>query len=83
MTFRSMQGVQPNMDVFTADAAHVGRVKTVRENDFLVDREHARDIYVPITMVNQVLDGEQRVELNLTEADVSRHDWENPPLLSS
>lgn len=80
MSSRSMMAVQFDMEVYTSDAARVGRVKTIRGQDFLVDREHARDVYVPVTMVKQVFDDERRVELTLTEADFRQHDWEHPPL---
>jgi hypothetical protein len=81
MNHRTMTAVQFGMDVYTSDVAWVGTVKSIREDDFLLDREHARDIYVPMSMVKQVLDGERRVELTVTEADFHHHDWEHPPLV--
>ncbi|CAN5807044.1 hypothetical protein BH23CHL2_BH23CHL2_33550 [soil metagenome] len=81
MSLKSSQEIQPYMEVFTADAIRIGRVKKVREDDILIDREHARDVFLPFRFVNLVITGEQRVDLSITEAEYNDHDWENPDLL--
>lgn len=81
MTMQSRFEVQPNMEVFTADAVRIGRVKNVREGDMLIDRDHARDVFVPRSLVNLVTDSEHRVDLSITEAEYKDRDWENPDLL--
>lgn len=81
MTMQSRLEVQPNMEVFTADAVRIGRVKNVREDDMLIDREHARDVFVPRSLVNLVTDSEHRVDLSITEAEYKDRDWESPDLL--
>jgi len=43
--------IQAGMDVVSIDGEHIGKVKEVREADFLVDRPLARDLWVPFTSV--------------------------------
>jgi hypothetical protein len=43
--------IQPGMDVVSIDGERLGRVKQVRETDFLLDRPLARDLWVPFTSV--------------------------------
>jgi hypothetical protein len=81
MSMQSVIEIQPNMEVFTADAVRVGRVKQVRDNDMLIDRHHGRDVYIPLTFVSRVLDTERRIDLTLTDAAYGDFDWEHPSLL--
>jgi hypothetical protein len=68
------------MEVFTADAVHIGRVKQIEGDKFLVDRKSARDIFVPLPLVSQVLPDERRVELGITEAEYDAQEWEHPDI---
>jgi hypothetical protein len=43
--------IHPGMDVVSIDGERIGKVKEVRDNDFLVDRPLARDLWVPFTAV--------------------------------
>jgi hypothetical protein len=43
--------IQVGMDVVSADGRPLGRVKEVREADFLLDRPMAHDLYVPFDKV--------------------------------
>ena|SRR5947208_934985 len=43
--------IQVGMDVMSVNGRHVGKVKEVRAEDFLLDRPLARDLYVPYTSV--------------------------------
>ncbi len=81
MSMQSLVEIQPNMEVYTSDAVLIGSIKQVREHDMLIDRTHHRDIFVPFTFVNLVVDTERRVELNITEKDYSDLDWEHPSII--
>ncbi|MEZ4521653.1 MAG: hypothetical protein R3A46_08435 [Thermomicrobiales bacterium] len=81
MSMQSLQEIQLNMNVYTSDAVEIGRIKKIRDHDILIDRPHARDIYVPFTFISQVLDAEQRVELSITEQEFNDHVWDNPPIM--
>lgn len=69
--------VTAGMLVVGADGRLLGRVKTVRSDDFLLDRELARDIYVPLSAVELV--GPDLVSLNVPSYDVDQLGWEQPP----
>lgn len=43
--------IRIGMDVLGRDGSPVGTVKEVRQDDFLVDRPLARDVYVPFSFV--------------------------------
>ncbi|MDQ6675260.1 MAG: PRC-barrel domain-containing protein [Chloroflexota bacterium] len=43
--------IQPGMDVVSIDGDHIGKVKGVREAEFLIGRPLARDVWVPFTAV--------------------------------
>lgn len=64
--------------VVGSDNGEVGRIKEVRQDDFLVDRPMARDVYVPFSAV-QGVNGNQ-VVLNVPSYDVDAMGWANPPL---
>jgi stress response protein YsnF len=70
--------VREGLDVICADDSLIGRVKEVRDRDFLVDRQLQRDIYVPFDAVRDVAaDG---VRLTVPADRVDRMGWANPPL---
>ena len=73
-----MNDLRSDMQVYTSDAAHVGQVKLIRDEDILIDREMQRDIFVPLNLVAQVLPDEERVELRITEHEFQDTDWEHP-----
>lgn len=81
MSIQSTMEIQPNMDVYTSDAVHIGKVKQVREHDMLIDRKHGRDVFIPFSFVNRVIDTERRVDLTLTDESYSDYEWEHPALI--
>jgi len=81
MSIQSLTEIQPSMEVYTADAVLVGRVKQIRDHDMLIDRKHGRDVYIPLTFVGRVLTGERRLDLTLTDEAFGDYDWEHPSLL--
>jgi hypothetical protein len=66
-------------EVLGADGAAVGRVKEVRDADFLVDRRGQRDVYVPFTAVAEATAG--RLRLTVPADAVDDQGWPNPSLL--
>ena len=75
---RMNRQIRPGMEVVGRDGEHVGEVKEVRSNDFLVDRSMARDIYIPFHACE--MRGGQ-IRLNIRENEVDNQDWEMPELL--
>ena len=71
-------GVQVGMKVIGTDGAAVGRVKELRESDFLLDLRLARDLYVPFDAVREVEAGQ--VVLNVKCGDVPYQHWPSPKL---
>ena len=67
-----------DMEVVGADDQPVGRVKEVRDGDFLVDRPSARDVYVPLDAVTDV--ASNRVRLNVQAHEVDDMGWPKPSL---
>ena len=55
--------VTVGMRVFGSDDLELGRVKEVREHDFLLDRPVQRDVYVPLSAIRQVEINVQRLNL--------------------
>jgi hypothetical protein len=70
--------LRQGMEVIGKNGKIVGRVKEVRDNDFLVDRDMARDVYVPFDAVDSI--GAQAM-LEVTADEVDNQDWETPDLL--
>ncbi|HET8632324.1 MAG TPA: DUF2382 domain-containing protein [Thermomicrobiales bacterium] len=70
--------VREGLDVICADDSLIGRVKEVRADDFLVDRQLQRDIYVPFDAVQDV--NANGVRLTVPADRVDRMGWANPPL---
>ena len=76
--------VRVGMDVAGADNGAIGRVKELRDADFLVDRPMARDVFVPYSAVmslpdlTETMGGGSRVVLNVTAAHVDRQGWPRP-----
>ena len=65
--------MQKGMDVVGRLGDYVGRVKEIREQDFLVDRPFSRDVYVPFNSIYAVTD---QVWLRIREDDLYRQEWQ-------
>jgi osmotically-inducible protein OsmY len=68
------------MNVYGRDGGFLGRVKLVREQDFLLDRPMARDYYVPFSAVRRT-NGD--IMLWITRDEIHTQHWEKPPLFGS
>lgn len=73
--------VKAEMEVYSKDGKPVGRVKTVREFDFLVDRRLKRDVYVPFAAVQEA--SGNAVMLNVQADAIDDLGWQHPPLTGS
>jgi hypothetical protein len=76
--------VQVGMDVTSIDGERIGKVKEVLEQEFLIDRPLARDLWVPFAAVLATEDytGNYRgpvqptqVVLSVSAAHVDRQGW--------
>jgi hypothetical protein len=79
--------IKVGMDVVGIDGERIGKVKEVRQSDFLVDRPVARDMWVPFSAVLEA--GEQggafrrgptqssEVMLSISAAHVENQGWEH------
>ncbi len=72
--------IQTGMEVVGSRGKHVGTVKEIRDNDFLVDRDAARDIYVPFSACQDIDD---RLHLNVTADQVDKQGWPMPQVVGS
>ena len=80
--------VEVGMEVVSLNGQPIGRVKEVGQDEFLIDRPMARDIYVPYRFVlADEAPGErfrggpsqpERVVLTLTEGQVDSEQWRHP-----
>ncbi len=70
--------LRQDMEVIGKNGKVIGRVKEIRANDFLVDREMARDVYVPVDAVESI--GAQAM-LKIADDEVENQDWEKPEIL--
>ena len=71
--------IRLGMAVVGSDAGQVGKVKEVRDADFLVDRRGRRDVYVPFDAIQETTG--DRIMLNLPADRVEDMPWEKPPLI--
>jgi hypothetical protein len=69
------------MQVTVSDGEKIGRVKSVRANDFLLDCRMHRDVYVPFDAVDRV-DGD-RVTLTVSASQIDQMGWEQPGLTAA
>jgi hypothetical protein len=79
--------IHPGMDVVSIDGEHIGKVKELRQAEFLIDRPLARDLWVPFSSVLEA--GEHggafrrgptqpsEVMLNVSAAHVDSQGWEH------
>jgi HSP20 family protein len=68
--------VREGMQVAGSDGEEIGRVKEVRNSDFLLDRRMHRDVYVPFDAIDRV-DGE-RVTLTVSASRIDQMGWQQP-----
>lgn len=66
---------QKGMHVFDSEGKKVGKVKDVRESDFLLDRLLARHYYVPYNACSMSTDG---VHLNVKGSEMKDQGWAFP-----
>jgi len=84
--YRGWQGttdrdqIREGMDVVDSDGQRVGTVKEVRDNDFLVDRSMARDVFVPF---DECTVEDRQVRLNVMADQVENQGWEVPETVES
>jgi hypothetical protein len=70
--------IQMGMAVVGSDGGPIGRVKEVGQSDFLLDRRLARDLYVPLETIREVLAG--RVVLSINAEDTNYQNWPSSKL---
>lgn len=80
-TSRSKWRLAMGMDVLGSDGTNIGMVKTVRDNDFLVDRPLARDIYVPFSACQSVENNQVRI--NVSPDQIDQQGWPSPEVAGS
>lgn len=81
------------MDVVGSNGHRIGTVKAIYETDFLVDRDHHTDIFIPISAVLEVVASNQTVVLSIPDYELPHlqqrtrpgkptgsPDWEIPSL---
>ncbi len=68
--------LREGMPVLGADDGHIGTVKAVRANDFLVGGRLQRDVYIPFAAIGAVTAG--RVGLTIPAAAVDEQGWPRP-----
>ncbi len=73
--------VHLGMSVIGAHGHHVGEVKGIRQDDFLVNRPHARDVYVPFNFIENMT-GNQ-ILLRIPADVIDNMDWPNPPVVGA
>jgi ferritin-like metal-binding protein YciE len=71
--------VQKGMRVVGSDKGMIGRVRDVREDDFLVDIPMHRDLYVPFSAIQSA--DVDLVMLNIPVDQIYRMNWPKPSLL--
>jgi len=72
--------IREGMEVIGRSGERVGRVKEVRSSDFLVDRDTARDIYVPMSACHM---SGGKVQLNIRADEVDSQNWRMPDIAGS
>lgn len=71
--------VHEDMRVVGSDMSNIGRVKQVRDNDFLVDIPVQRDLYIPFDAIQNV--EADQVVLNIPGHEVGDMNWAKPSLI--
>jgi hypothetical protein len=70
---KHLELLKAGLPVVETEGHQIGNVKEVRQNDFLLDRPMARDVYVPFTAVEATSD--RGVMLNIRRAEIDRQGW--------
>jgi hypothetical protein len=65
--------------VFDAFGEPAGRVKAVREHDFLLARPLARDVYVPFSAIRWP--GRSALRISVSNGEIATMSWQRPKLL--
>ncbi len=68
--------IRPGMDVVGPHGDYIGQVRETRLHDFLADRNHERDLYVPYVVVEEV--SLNRVRLSRRGDTLDTQDLQNP-----
>jgi len=68
--------LRETMEVVGADGKHIGAIKEVRANDFLVNRRLARDVYVPFGAIQRVTG--EGITITVDAGAVNDQGWSNP-----
>ncbi len=68
--------IEPGMEVTGSQGGHIGRVEEVQANQLLVDRDNARDVYVPLDAIQKV--NNDTVQLTVKADEVDSQGWHNP-----
>jgi len=70
--------LRKGMEVVGKNGKIIGYVKEIRASDFLLDREMARDVFVPFDALTNV--GE-RAELSISTEEIDNQNWEMSDLM--
>jgi hypothetical protein len=73
--------IRDRMKVLGRDKQEIGEVKEIRDNDFLVDRPLARDVYVPFNACSEIT--RDRIVLNVKADEVNDQDWPVPEIIDT
>ncbi len=73
---RSRAQLGPGMRVEGLDGSHIGRVKTVEETRFTLDRPKGPDLYVPMEAVMEIRNG-SLVQLRIPSHLIHMQGWLN------
>lgn len=76
--YKHLDHIKEGMEVIGKQGKVIGLVKEIRTNDFLVDREMARDIYVPVSAIQSV---DKQIVLNFAVDEIDGQHWEKPDIL--
>jgi hypothetical protein len=73
--------IRDRMKVLGIDKQEIGEVKEIRDNDFLVDRPLARDVYVPFNACSEIT--RDRIILNVKADEVNDQNWPVPEIIDT
>ncbi len=71
--------VRTGMHVYDSEDDYVGWVIEVRQQDFLVERPHLTDVYIPQEVITEI--GDDRITLSVTCEEVETEDWPQAMLI--
>jgi len=72
--------IREGMEVVDRDGDHLGIVKEVRGDEFLLDRPLARDVYVPFSACTF---SAGQVQLNVRSDEIGDQGWQQPDLVET